>query len=95
MPSTAQSTQPAAWPEGVVARYLTKAAEISGMSITVDLAETDDGITSSCNGCFATYHSSFDPMYEGRRMEEYADRQARAWAQTHAEDCRALPRPTA
>ncbi|MFC8423969.1 hypothetical protein ACFUN7_24340 [Streptomyces sp. NPDC057236] len=87
---SAQQPSPAAqpWPDGVIARYLT----VGGA--TVDLTEKPDEITGVCWGCLSeTNRFHFDPMCEGRRMESYVTRQADAWAQAHAEKCRALPRP--
>ncbi|MFG3046273.1 hypothetical protein ACGFZR_15255 [Streptomyces sp. NPDC048241] len=93
MPASVR-TSTATWPEGVIARYLTKAAEISGQSITVDTAEESDQLVSTCGGCGTQHVDSFDPMCEGIRMENYARDGARMWAQSHAGNCRALPRPT-
>jgi hypothetical protein len=79
MPSSAQTTQSAAWPEGVIARYLTVAGA------TVDT--TDNGedtywrYDNACTGC--THKDGF--------LREDA---ARRDAQRHAEKCRALHRPT-
>lgn len=96
-----------AWPEGVVARYLTVAGA------TVDLTHgnrtypTNDGIgenrnhtTATCTGCLAT--DEFSHWRVVKRMTfddkvhdpETADQDARNWAQKHAETCRAMPRPT-
>ncbi|MFF1499734.1 hypothetical protein ACFVZR_07620 [Streptomyces sp. NPDC058316] len=103
------TTATAAWPTGVIARYLT----VGGA--TVDLAHGDryyptkDGIgetrnhtSVACTGCQASEEiSHWFPRvgsYGGRWEEhhpEVADEQARAWAQTHAETCRAMPKPTA
>ena len=94
-----------AWPEGVIARYLT----IGGA--TVDLTHRDrfyptgDGIgetrnltLAACTGCPAAEEFShwrvvkrmtFDDKV---RDPEAADRDARDWAQAHAETCRAMPK---
>lgn len=75
VPETIQQT---AWPEGVIARYLT----VSGA--TVDLrAERSDGAyidSGDCTGC--GFHIDWGPL-----------KYARQKAQAHAETCRALPRP--
>jgi hypothetical protein len=69
------------WPENVRARYLTVAGA------TVDLSRaTAEGrgswfVVSRCLGCDAS--SNVTP----------AESAARHWAQSHAEVCRALPRP--
>ncbi|MFF2964256.1 hypothetical protein ACFVT1_36435 [Streptomyces sp. NPDC057963] len=69
------------WPDGVVARYLT----VGGA--TVDLTIR------------LTLPPSPEPFNGGEPVEEHtpetADEQARAWAQSHAETCRAMPRPEA
>ncbi|MFJ6293217.1 hypothetical protein ACIQJX_07635 [Streptomyces griseoviridis] len=83
------------WPEGVIARYLTKAAELTGQPITVDTVEKPDALFSTCGGCRARGVDYFDPMCSGQRMEDYTRNQAHAWAKAHAEKCRALPRPGA
>ncbi|MEU2730089.1 hypothetical protein ABZ650_20470 [Streptomyces griseoviridis] len=77
----------APWPANVHARYLT----VGGA--TVDTVETDEALTSTCGGCHARGVDYFDPMCTGSRMENHTRGQAHAWAQAHAEKCRALPRP--
>ncbi|MGW3196297.1 hypothetical protein ACWDBD_17260 [Streptomyces sp. NPDC001118] len=90
MPSTARTAEPAAWPDGVIARYLT----VGGAH--VDLTEAANEITGTCHGCPDENHRfDFDPMCEGLRMVSFAKSQASTWAQSHAEKCRAMPRPTA
>ncbi|KOU30197.1 hypothetical protein ADK53_28685 [Streptomyces sp. WM6373] len=74
-----------AWPAGVVARYLTKAAEILGEDITVDVAEAGGRATATCRGCGS----------ECRNDLMYANVTVLPWAIEHAETCRAMPRPTA
>lgn len=97
-----------AWPEGVVARYLT----VGGG--TVDLIEqsgyyTTDKSTethAACSACPAKHTVEWgwdcsanqygnpqpDSFDEGGR---YATPAVREWAQDHAETCRAMPKPTA
>ncbi|MEY9995861.1 hypothetical protein ABIE67_007893 [Streptomyces sp. V4I8] len=90
MPSSAQIAAPAAWPEGVIARYLTDAGKaLADPRITVDLRQDSDtsDITGTCRGCEATFAES---NYIGRCLST-----GKHWAQEHAEKCRALPRPTA
>ena len=86
------------WAPGIIARFLTKAAEILGEDITVDVVETKDGHQARCQGC---QYVSFDytPEYALRVVDERVcakptDVHASDWAQTHAETCRAMPRPT-
>ncbi|MFE0794738.1 hypothetical protein [Streptomyces mutabilis] len=85
MASSTQTAPSAAWPEGVIARYLTLAG-IADPNATVDI--TDNGEETywryalSCAGCSMT------------DMDSEKD-DARRRAQAHAEKCRALPRPTA
>lgn len=71
----------APWPDGVSARYLTVAGAY--VDITGDDHDTD-GI---CRGCETT------PVQSGY-ISSHID-VVRAWAQEHAERCRALPRPEA
>ncbi|MEU1778131.1 hypothetical protein ABZ545_01435 [Streptomyces abikoensis] len=74
----------AVWPEGVIARHLTKAAEITGDStITVDVTETGDEVRAVCRGCGADRLNSI----------AYSNVTVVPWARAHAESCRALPRP--
>ncbi|MFF4246237.1 hypothetical protein ACFYY2_17465 [Streptomyces sp. NPDC001822] len=97
-------TKTTAWPEGVIARYLTLVGS------TVDLAhrdETQDGkkkaTFATCTGCRAatvqTWADSFPNHRRPGRTEfqnqDKGDRAARTWAQKHAETCRALPKPPA
>ncbi|WP_406367228.1 hypothetical protein [Streptomyces sp. NBC_01546] len=77
-------TSTTAWPASVIARYLTKAAEIlSDPDATVDVRKNRDfGHSYDCRGC-GVGGSSGDVT------------SIHASAQTHAESCRAIPRPTA
>ncbi|MFD1832424.1 hypothetical protein ACFSJS_22650 [Streptomyces desertarenae] len=76
-----------AWPEGVIARYLTVAGAALGRDdIAVDVSDKGEetywryGVT--CSGCSMTDETS---------ERDRADHSAQA----HAERCRAVPRPTA
>ncbi|MFI2225233.1 hypothetical protein [Streptomyces fradiae] len=81
-----QNTTTATWPQGVIARYLTKAAEITGdPTITVDVTETEYDVRAECRGCGE----------DRTNIPPYASVTVTPWAQEHAETCRALPRPTA
>lgn len=76
--------QNTAWPTGVIARYLTKAAEItSDPTITVDITETDHEVRAECRGCGRDHSNAAC----------YANVTVIPWAEKHAETCRALPRP--
>lgn len=98
MPSSNQSTQPAAWPEGVIARYLTAAGA------TVDLTYNDAtaDIRAECGGelCHWSDHTNTEGRFDDtpekakERFDEWLPI-AQRHAQEHAEKCRALPRPTA
>lgn len=69
----------APWPDGVTARYLTKAAEITGnLELTVNVHH--DGAKYVCTGC-----GDSSSLLGGHRIH--------GLAQGHAEKCRALPRP--
>ncbi|MEU5372475.1 hypothetical protein ABZ362_26495 [Streptomyces sp. NPDC005951] len=78
------------WPTGVVARYLTDAGKaLADPTITVDLTEdpqdTGNGVLGICQGCETPFPNS---------QYLLCDRDtARAWAQEHAQTCRALPMP--
>lgn len=93
MPQTTQT----AWPEGVIARYLTLAGQSLGvLDLAVELIEQDDSILARCTSCpNSEWRAPFDPMCTGARATGWATTQAGDWAQKHAEKCRAMPRPTA
>ncbi|MEU9166096.1 hypothetical protein AB0D29_38200 [Streptomyces sp. NPDC048424] len=76
-------TSPNAWPKGVVARYLTRAAEIlSDPNATVDVRRNRDyGHSWDCRGC-------------GHGTSSGDSNEVHTRAQAHAEKCRAIPRPT-
>jgi hypothetical protein len=69
-----------AWPEGVIARYLT----VTGATVDID--------SQSTSRCTACHETDADDRFVSRGNSES---RARRWAQRHAEKCRALPRPTA
>jgi hypothetical protein len=70
-----ETTTAPAWPEGVIARYLTVAGA------TVDRTGGGDFTGYRCKGCG-------DDGGTG-----WAESTVREWAQSHAETCRALPKP--
>ena len=90
--SEQQNTEP--WEPGVLARYLTVAGA------TVDIAYTSHRglLTATCTGCGDIEQTdtggwlSDAPEKEDARIEK-ALPESRLLAQTHAETCRALPRP--
>jgi hypothetical protein len=100
-----------AWPEGILARYVTVAGVADGVT-TVDLAVIEkphhfpDGsvadrplIRAACAGCSASIEVSYWRMRRGTIAQwevkdpQAAERDARDWAQAHAEECRAMARP--
>jgi GMP synthase-like glutamine amidotransferase len=103
MPSTDQTAQPAAWPEGVVARYATVGGAHVNMThrLTVHNPPEPFATLAACTGCPASEEVNHYRLVWGLTAQheehhpEAADRDAREWAQAHAEKCRALPRPTA
>lgn len=83
-----------AWPDGVIARYLTVG------SATVDITDASriGRVTADCRGC--TWHDYYSTGgYIDDTAEKTAERVAevlpavRKLAQDHAETCRALPNP--
>jgi hypothetical protein len=90
--STQQNTEP--WEPGVVARYLT----VAGATVDITYTSHRGLLTATCNGCGDIEHTdtggwlSDPPEKEDARVEK-ALPESRLLAQTHAEKCRALPRP--
>ncbi|MEV6833512.1 hypothetical protein AB0N17_03105 [Streptomyces sp. NPDC051133] len=71
------------WPDGVIARYVTKAADLTGdVELTVDVTKIDGGFRRHCRGCGDSFENFWEPA-------------VRDSAQIHAERCRALPKPEA
>jgi len=66
------------WPAGTIARYWTVAG--ATVDVTDNHADTNWRYDTTCTGC---------PHKDTFRIEDSAHRSA----QTHAERCRALPRP--
>jgi hypothetical protein len=105
MTSSSATDQPTTWPEGVIARYLTVAGSALGREdLSVDvrhdtfyLSDIEPNVTvARCGGCDA-YRTEEWKAHAHRvsNGSSEADAEAREWAQSHAEKCRALPRPTA
>jgi hypothetical protein len=84
-----------AWPEGVIARYLTVGGGIVEVETQFAPGLTAEPIATLtyCTSCPAS--DEFDHFIQGEWREAWADTRARQWAQAHAEKCRAMPRPTA
>ncbi|HEY9410773.1 MAG TPA: hypothetical protein VIP77_14430 [Jiangellaceae bacterium] len=96
------------WPNGVIARYLTTTGATVDLTHDNRTYPTPDGIgenrnhtTAACSGCPAVEEFSHWRIVKRMTFDdkvfdpEAADRDARDWAQAHAEKCRAMPRPTA
>ncbi|MEW1818684.1 hypothetical protein [Streptomyces diastaticus] len=96
-----------AWPENVIARYLTVGGATVDLTyqLTVHNPPQPYATLAKCMGCPATEERSHYRTYYSSggfvsdTVEEHepdaADAQARTWAQAHAATCRALPKPSA
>jgi hypothetical protein len=81
---TAPQAPAEAWPEGVVARFLTRIGlRYDDYRATVDLTEAAGRVTATCQPCGRT--KSHDLPYRDQILD---------WAQDHAIGCTALPKPT-
>ena len=92
-----------AWPEGVIARYVTVGG--ATVDLTVPASHTESYETDvACTGCPAkevfshyrtayTVHAGIGPRSEDVHDPDAANAKARKWAQSHAESCRAMPSP--
>ncbi|MYR84061.1 hypothetical protein GTY41_03655 [Streptomyces sp. SID685] len=96
MPSSARTTASAAWPEGVLARYLTVAGAY------IDLRYDDGNVKAKCLGercpwadreITEVFYNDTDEVRD-QKIADVLPILQRA-AQAHAEKCRAMPRPTA
>jgi hypothetical protein len=82
------------WPEGVIGRYLT----VGGA--TVDITCNGDNeyavYTPACTGCghSNSHWSEYPSGYTVEVVNRHTLERARAWAQSHAESCRAMPNPS-
>ena len=99
------STQNTTWPEGVIARYLT----VGGATVDVIDDATDNrpaynstthtarGVCTGelCPETFAYGKYTYDPDIYPMEDEDFRRCVARVgeWAQSHAEKCRAMPKP--
>lgn len=89
-----QPPSPAAWPDGVIARYLT----VAGATVDITYDSHRGLLNATCTGCDWVDRTSTGgflsdtPEQEQARVEETLP-ESRVVAQAHAERCRALPRP--
>ncbi|MBK3547863.1 hypothetical protein [Streptomyces sp. MBT60] len=94
-------TEQTDWPENVLARYLTVGGATVDLThkLTVHTPPAPLATLASCTGCPTAEEFSHYRVIRGMAMqrEEHvpaaAEEQARAWAQSHAETCRAIPKP--
>ncbi|WP_043265371.1 hypothetical protein [Streptomyces sp. CT34] len=99
MPNT--TTGQTAWPEGVIARYLT----VGNATTDIRVIEGRCLVNAACTGCHVTYQPFdytgyfLDSEYSLEEAEQKAlasaQQDSAKWAQLHAEKCRAMPRPAA
>lgn len=87
-------TAPTPWPEGVLARYLTVAGA------TVDITFKEGDVHAACQGwrCPGKSWETTEVFYFDRgnvRDQKIAEAlpPIQRWAQSHAETCRAMPKP--
>lgn len=101
--------QTTTWPENVAARYLTAGG--AAVDITVQTQITCEGdrdrggdavgditLAARCTGCKNSDESTYEGLYVNRVdpvLESFYGEGICAWAQAHAETCRAMPKPTA
>ncbi|MEW1630812.1 hypothetical protein AB0387_26060 [Streptomyces sp. NPDC089173] len=89
-------TTQTAWPENAIARYLTVGG--ATIDLTHDTLQADDTEPNvsivHCGGCLA-YSSSEWRLHADQWGDgsNWADEAVRRWAQSHAETCRAIPKP--
>ncbi|WP_033307360.1 hypothetical protein RFN58_06965 [Streptomyces iakyrus] len=101
--SEQQTTAAQSWPEGVIARYLTVGGGFVDLTHQMNVLTPPEpyATLAACTGCPSTSEHNHHRMVWGltsqyeKHLPELADSDAREWAQTHAEKCRALPRPEA
>lgn len=99
----ATAKQPALWPEGVIARYLTVVGADVDLTHRFTVNEPPEAYATlaNCTGCPASSEHNHYRLVWGmteqreEHQPEAANNDAREWAQSHAEICRAVPRPVA
>lgn len=74
------TTQTTSWPENVTARFLT----IGGATVDLLAADKWNPAQALCLGCGTSNRDGGPGSIDPKR-----------WAQTHAETCRAIPKPSA
>lgn len=104
---TTETTQ-AAWPEGVIARYLTVGgATVDLTALTYSEGEhwNEQQVSANCTGGNCTQWQTSTARVQDFRDRYATEEQARqrtvdalakeldSWAQAHAGTCRAMPRP--
>lgn len=97
--NTTLADTPPVWPAGVVIRFAT----LCGATVDITRTETgaDIGFAAACTGCLDTHTATArcDYQADGPALPPTthsiaaARRRVCAWAQEHAERCRALPCP--
>lgn len=99
----AATSTTAAWPEGVIARYLTVGGATVDLThrLTVVNPPEPFATLAACTACPAREEFSHWQLVRGMYADreehapDAADEQARTWAQAHADKCRAMLRPAA
>lgn len=91
--------------EGVIARYLTVGGTTVELTYRLNVLSPPApyATAADCTGCpaskeFGHWYGSgnhLDGSFEEFHDAKRATGDARAWAQSHAETCRAMPHPTA
>ncbi len=99
MPKTTET----AWPKGVIARYITVGGATVDLTYRMTVSNPPEPFATlaTCGGCPASEEfnhwfgsgSHFNDTYKEEQDQERANKAAREWAQSHAEKCRAMPRP--
>jgi len=91
-------TSSTAWPEGVIARYLT----VAGATVDITYGSPEGNLAAQCTGQRCPWQNRLNvealytdtPEQEMARVDEWLPTSQRH-AQAHAETCRALPNPNA
>ncbi|MBT2467824.1 hypothetical protein J7E97_08045 [Streptomyces sp. ISL-66] len=91
------------WPEGVIARYLTVGGATVDLTHRLNFLNPPEpfATAAACSGCpdseefshWVGTGSEWDGTYKEVLDVSQAEERARDWAQSHAEKCRAMPRP--
>lgn len=76
------------WPDGVTARYLT----VGGATVDITAYPSEQATQAKCTGC-DSYDTTEWSQGDWSIGSEWAEADARQWAQSHAETCRAMPKP--